>query len=143
MRGEAIRMMADMLARHDPATAPPDAQLIAAALLYGRVVDGPTSDPDDLAWAGYARRAARVLYGLYHQTTVAARRGYEDALIRRIGQQPRPDPYPLAGKGFSAEQAAARARRPCARRGRVGPVARCGQTGQRPRRRHQSGGWSR
>lgn len=74
---DAYEQAAQILARHlaalDPVTADPGHDLIAAAILYVRVVD-PTraSIPDVVAWARYAYRASRTTHGVYHPQTVQA-----------------------------------------------------------------------
>ncbi|MFG2042108.1 hypothetical protein [Dactylosporangium sp. NPDC048998] len=57
----------------DPATTRPDENVIAAAVLFVRVVD-PTMDlvPDEVAWARYAHQAAHTLHGPDGLTTIEA-----------------------------------------------------------------------
>ncbi|GAB3852447.1 hypothetical protein ACFPIJ_57990 [Dactylosporangium cerinum] len=80
-----VELLAGPLGGVDPATACPDHLLIRAAVLYARAVD-PAPDPapvatsgassgpvaDDVAWARYAYRAARALYGIDHSTALEA-----------------------------------------------------------------------
>ncbi|GAA2338944.1 hypothetical protein [Dactylosporangium salmoneum] len=80
----ATSLLAEVLGRLDPATALPDGLIIEAAMLYSRLVD-PVADlvPDDVAWAGYACRAARVRCGPDHVTTIAAMENLASVLYVR------------------------------------------------------------
>jgi hypothetical protein len=80
----ATYLLAEVLGGLDPATALPDDRLIEAAMLYSRIVE-PVPDlvPDDVAWAGYAYRAARVRYGPDHAATIAAMDNLADVLYMR------------------------------------------------------------
>lgn len=57
---QALLLLADALAPIDPITAPPDADLIAAACQYA---DWATDPDEKLTWARYAEHASRRLYG--------------------------------------------------------------------------------
>ncbi|WP_433619601.1 hypothetical protein ACQP2P_16465 [Dactylosporangium sp. CA-139114] len=82
--GPAAEVLADVLRGLDPATAPPEELLIEAAMVYSRLAE-PTPDlvPDDVAWAGYAHRAARARYGPGHATTLAAMENLASVLYAR------------------------------------------------------------
>lgn len=70
---QAVELLAGLLGAGDPATARPDHVLVRAAIIYARCVD-PSSEsfPDEVAWARYAYRTARTLYGAWHPASMEA-----------------------------------------------------------------------
>ncbi|WP_432830625.1 tetratricopeptide repeat protein [Dactylosporangium sp. CA-092794] len=82
--GHAAAALADPLRTLDPATAGPDGDVIAAAMLYATLAK-PALDrvPDAIAWARYARTAAERLHGGDDPATVTATEVLALVLARR------------------------------------------------------------